>query len=51
MTTNVTVQLNTRVPKALHTATKIACIETDVTMEQWIREALERALREKRRTA
>ncbi len=32
-------------------ATKIACLHAGVTMEQWIREALEAALREKRRAA
>jgi hypothetical protein len=38
-------QLTARVPKRLIHAMKIACVETDVTRQAWLRDALETHLR------
>jgi predicted HicB family RNase H-like nuclease len=39
------VQLATRMPKRLHRATKLECIAAGVTLEVWIRDALEAHLK------
>ena len=44
-----TIQLATRIPKGMHRAVKIDALESGVTLEVWIREALEAELA--RRTA
>ncbi len=39
------VQLAVRLPKRLHRAVRLECIETGVTMETWLLDALETHLR------
>jgi len=39
--TSDTVQFATRVPKALHTQARVAALDEGLTLQEWMREALE----------